>query len=437
MDKVIARVLCTSLLCSGQALAVTFEEVYEDAKNNSPMLNQANAKRERLHENIEQQTGALLPQVNLSASYVVSEGDSYDIERSNASIAVQQLIYDESSWQRLSLSELNAHYADVQFDDLKQSFILSVATSYFNVLRAIDKLTLTRAEKKAVREHLNHTKKRFDLGLSTATDVYDAQAEYDQMLANEITAKNRVKDRKHELWLLTNQRYGELSPLDTNKFSHGIPSSKVDELFQQAKTKNMQLLAGRISMEIHKAKIDYANSGHAPNVKLNSSYQHTNYRNGDVLDPYTDDGDTWNVGIMMNVPIYTGGQISSSVKQAQFALVESQEQFDSLIRKTEQNINKLHNDIISNSELIKAHTQSTKSAKESLKATEAGFDVGTRSIIDVLQASRRLYSSNRMLSEAQYDYIISKLSLKYQVGTISEQDVRDISKGLHIRKIKI
>lgn len=99
------------------------------------------------------------------------------------------------------------------------------------------KLTLREAEKKAVSEHLNHIKKRFDLGLSTATDVYDAQSEYDQMLANEITAKNQVKDRKHELLLLTNQRYSKLSPLDTNKFSHGIPSSKVDELFQQAKKK--------------------------------------------------------------------------------------------------------------------------------------------------------------------------------------------------------
>ena len=136
------------------------------------------------------------------------------------------------------------------------------------------------------------------------------------------------------------------------------------------------------------------------------------------------------IGIQLNVPIYTGGAITSRVKQAQYAYVMASEDLVQTFRSTEAQINSGYNNVRASLSSIAAYEQTVKSSNSALEATEAGFEVGTRTIVDVLDATRSLYASENQLANARYDYIINMLQLKYSAGTLSEQDLIDVSTGL-------
>lgn len=304
--------------------------------------------------------------------------------------------------------------------------ILRVSQAYFEVLRAQDNLVFVRAEKAAVGRQLEQTKQRFEVGLSAITDVHDAQAQYDAVLADEVLAENDLINSYESLREITGQEHKNLNVLDTNRFSATRTNSPAETLIDEAKTKNLSLLSARISQDIARDNISLASSGHLPTLSLDGGY---NY--GDTSNSARDNTtDNFNIGVNLAVPLYTGGNVTSQTKQAEFAYVAASEDLEAQYRSVVKDVRAQNNNINASIGALKAYEQSVVSARSALEATEAGFDVGTRTIVDVLDATRRLYDANKNLSDARYNYILSVLQLRQAVGTLSEQDILDVDAGL-------
>ncbi|WP_194439419.1 outer membrane channel protein TolC [Vibrio fluminensis] len=419
---------------STSAWADTLADIYNQAKENDPTLLSAAASRDEAFEAINSSRASLLPQIGLSAGYDINRGERNDFDNDsdgwNAGINFTQELYNRSSWITLDTAEKGARQADAAYAAVQQALILRVSQAYFDVLRAQDNLVFVRAEKAAVGRQLEQTKQRFEVGLSAITDVHDAQAQYDSVLADEVLAENDLVNSYEGLREITGQEHSNLDVLDTKRFSASKTAQTIDALLSEAQQKNLSLLSARISQDIAKDNISNASSGHLPTLNLKGGYNLTDI-DGDQGD---NDSDNLNLGLQLEVPLYTGGSVTSATKQAEFAYVSASQELEKTYRSVVKDVRASNNDIGASIGALRAFEQTVISAESALEATEAGFDVGTRTIVDVLDATRRLYDANKSLSNARYNYILSVLSLRQAVGTLSEQDILDINAGLKAAK---
>ncbi|MDF5657869.1 TolC family protein, partial [Vibrio parahaemolyticus] len=188
------------------------------------------AQRDQAFEAITSSRSALLPQINLTAGYNLTRGDteydsnlisdvSNDGNALTAGVSFSQALYNRASWISLDTAEKSARQADATYAATQQALILRVSQAYFEVLRAQDNLVFVRAEKAAVGRQLEQTKQRFEVGLSAITDVHDAQAQYDQVLADEVLAENALTNSYESLREITGQEHKDLNILDTGRFT--------------------------------------------------------------------------------------------------------------------------------------------------------------------------------------------------------------------------
>ncbi|WP_162047111.1 outer membrane channel protein TolC [Vibrio taketomensis] len=434
MKKLLPLIISATLgSLSTTAWADTLADIYNQAKENDPQLLQSAAERDAQFEAIEENRSTLLPQINLTAGYDLTRGDS-DSDALSAGVNFSQEIFKRSSWINLDTAEMAARQADAAYAATQQALILRVSQAYFDVLRAQDNLVFVRAEKAAVGRQLEQTKQRFEVGLSAITDVHDAQAQYDSVLADEVLAQNDLVNSYEGLREITGQEHSNLDVLDTKRFSASKTAESIDTLLSEAQQKNLSLLSSRIAQDIAKERISLASSGHLPSLTLDGGYNYRDISNTDTnpLTGRNSDGDdgNFNIGLNLSVPLYTGGNITSQTKQAEFGYVAASQQLEATYRGVVKDVRAFNNNISASIGALRAFEQTVISAESALEATEAGFDVGTRTIVDVLDATRRLYDANKSLSDARYDYIISVLQLRQAVGTLNEQDILDINAGL-------
>jgi outer membrane protein len=432
MKKTLSILISASLgSLSLSATAENLAEIYNQAKDNDTQLLRTAAQRDAAFEAITSSRSSLLPQINLTAGYNFGESDANQFEQNvksnalNATLGLSQEIYQRSSWINLEIAEKSARQADSAYAAEQQSLILRVSSAYFEVLRAQDGLEFVQAEKKAVARQLDQEKQRFEVGLSAITNVHEAQAEYDSVLAAEVTAKNELVNSYEALREITGQGHQNLDILDIERFTAADSTESSDVLVEQAQLQNLNLLAARISQDIARDNIKLASSGHLPSLAFNASTGYT-----DSNDPYDFDGTNYNLGLNLAVPIYSGGRVTSLTKQAEYNYVAVSEDLEAAYRSVVKTVRASNNNIDATIGSIRAFEQSLISAESALAAVETGYEVGSRTIVDVLDFTRRVFESKRNLSNARYNYIISVLQLKQAVGTLSEQDILDINAGL-------
>lgn len=421
---------------SSAVWAENLAEIYNQAKENDPQLLSVAAQRDAAFEAVTSSRSALLPQINLTAGYNINRSDQAPRESDllSAGINFSQELYQRSSWVSLDTAEKKARQADSQYAATQQGLILRVAKAYFEVLRAQDNLEFVRAEKAAVGRQLEQTKQRFEVGLSAITDVHDAQAQFDGVLADEVLAENSLTNSYEALREITGQEYSKLAVLDTKRFAASRTTESSEALIEKAQQQNLSLLAARISQDVARDNISLASSGHLPSLTLDGGYNNGNNSNDNAKNTSGEEYNDFKIGVNLKVPLYTGGNTTSLTKQAEFAYVAASQDLEAAYRSVVKDVRAYNNNINASIGALRAYEQAVISAKSALEATEAGFDVGTRTIVDVLDATRRLYDANKNLSNARYDYILSVLQLRQAIGTLSEQDVMDVNAGLKVAK---
>lgn len=411
--------------------ADTLKQVYETAKYKDPTILKSKAQYDSFAEQINEADAALLPQIGfgLDGYRVQSSINTRTNTNLGASLDLTQSIYNSSYWQQADVAEKQATQYATIYGYAAQNLLYRAATAYFNVLRADESVKSVQANKRAVERQLEQTKQRFDVGLIAVTDVHEAQAEFDRTTADLITAENTLANNYYALRELTGEDVKQVAYLNTATFKPVRLEGDVKEWRNKALEHNLELHDKRIAKELAKMNIELAETGHGPTIDFTASlgYDDYNYENSSSS---SYDATSATFGLELNVPIYTGGAITSRVKQAQFNYVMASQDLVQSFRSTEAQINSGYNNVQASVSSIRAYEQTVISSQSALDAAEASFEVGTRTIVDVLDATRNLYESENLLANVRYDYIINMLQLKLSAGTLSEQDIFDISAGL-------
>ena len=408
-------------------------QVYQQARLSNPELRKSAADRDAAFEKINEARSPLLPQLGLGADYTYSNGyrdaNGVNSNATSASLQLTQTLFDMSKWRALTLQEKAAGIQDVTYQTDQQTLILNTATAYFNVLNAIDVLSYTQAQKDAVYRQLDQTTQRFNVGLVAITDVQNARSQYDTVLANEVTARNNLDNAVEQLRQVTGNYYPELASLNVDGFKTNKPQA-VNALLKEAENRNLSLLQARLSQDLAREQIRLAQDGHLPTLGLTAStgVSDTSYSGsktrGATGSQYDDSNMGQNkIGLNFSLPLYQGGMVNSQVKQAQYNFVGASEQLESAQRTVVQTVRSSFNNINASISSINAYKQAVVSAQSSLDAMEAGYSVGTRTIVDVLDATTTLYNAKQQLANARYTYLINQLNVKSALGTLNEQDL--------------
>lgn len=431
MKKLLPILICLSLSgFSTLSQAENLMQVYQQARLSNPELRKSAADRDAAFEKINEARSPLLPQLGLGADYTYSNGyrdaNGIDSNATSASLQLTQTLFDMSKWRALTLQEKSAGIQDVTFQTDQQTLILNTATAYFNVLSAIDALSFTEAQKQAIYRQLDQTTQRFNVGLVAITDVQNARSQYDTVLADEVTARNNLDNAVETLRQVTGNYYPELASLNVDGFKTNKPQA-VNALLKEAENRNLTLLQARLSQDLAREQIRLAQDGHLPTLDLNAStgISDTSYSGSKTNTSQYDDSNLGQnkIGLSFSLPLYQGGQVNSQVKQAQYNFVGASEQLESAHRSVVQTVRSSFNNINASISSINAYKQAVISAQSSLDAMEAGYSVGTRTIVDVLDATTTLYNAKQQLSSARYNYLINQLNIKSALGTLNEQDL--------------
>ncbi|ROP58215.1 outer membrane protein [Enterobacter sp. BIGb0383] len=416
---------------SAMSQAENLLQVYQQARLSNPDLRKSAADRDSAFEKINEARSPLLPQLGLGADYGYTRGyrDQSGINGTSTSGSLQltQTIFDMSKWRALSLQEKNAGIQDVTFQTDQQTLILNTATAYFNVLSAIDSLSYTEAQKQAIYRQLDQTTQRFNVGLVAITDVQNARSQYDTVLANEVTARNNLDNAVESLRQVTGNYYPALASLNVDSFKTDKPQA-VNTLLKEAESRNLSLLQARLSQDLAREQIRQAQDGHLPTLGLTASTSVTDSSNSGYKTRNSAQYDDSNIGqskigLSFSLPLYQGGMVNSQVKQAQYGFVGASEQLESAHRNVVQTVRSSFNNINASISSVNAYKQAVVSAQSSLDAMEAGYSVGTRTIVDVLDATTTLFNAKQQLSSARYNYLINQLNIKSALGTLNEQDL--------------
>ncbi|MEQ4924907.1 outer membrane channel protein TolC [Proteus hauseri] len=442
MKKLLSLLVAMSLAgFSTASQAEDLLQVYQKAKDSNPELRKSFAERNQAFEKINEARSPLLPQLGLGASVDYKSGyrDARDTESNSlgANLTLTQTVFDMSKWRQLNIQEKTAGMSDVTYQTSQQQLILDTSTAYFNVLRAIDSLSFIEAQKEQVYRQLDQTTQRFNVGLVAITDVQNARANYDSVLAQEVAGRNEVDNALERLRQVSGIYYINLASLNINRFTTTAPDS-IEKLLKEAEERNLSLLSARLGQDLARENIRLAQSGHLPTVDLNASTGVSNsHSHGSALPSITSQSSGRNsytgqnsIGLSLSIPLYTGGRTSSQVEQAQYGFTSASEQLESVYRSVVQIARSSYNNISASISSIKAYQQVVVSAQSSLDATEAGYQVGTRTIVDVLNATTTLYDAKQKLSNARYDYLINQLNIQYARGTLNENDVIQLNNAL-------
>ena len=430
---VMAITLALSLnTASGEDLV----EVYALAQQNDPQLAAAQASLEAAREGTPIARSRLLPNVNATGSVNWQDIDvksntadgsvDEDYWSERAGIGLVQPIYRRDRLKQLEQAKVSVSQAEWEYQSVEQNLILRVSSAYFQVLAAQDTLEFAQSELKAIARQLDQAKQRFEVGLIAITGVHEAQARYDQSRADVISAENDVGTA----WEALREIIGRVGPNELATLVEEIPlkvpePGNLDAWSTLALENNPNVKAAREAAEVARQEIEIQRSGHYPTLDFVANYDinRSDAERGS-------DTDVLSAAVQLAVPIYTGGGVSASTRQAQFNFQAAQKQLEAALRATDRDVRDAYRQAELSISRVQALQSTTVSAQSALEATEAGFEVGTRTLVDVLNRQSELFSAKRDYANARYLYVLNYLSLKQAAGDLTVADLEKVNAWL-------
>lgn len=419
--------------------------VYQQAVDNNADLAAARARYQAVLERIPQARAGLLPQLSAGAQLADVQVD-VDTSMGERSLSRSSLVYQATlsqplfradRWYQLQAAQASGEQAALEFSATQQELILRSAEAYFTVLRAQDSLAAVKAEETALKRQLDQANERFEVGLSDRTDVLQAQAGFDAARAGRLLAERQVSDAFENLEALTAQSYQRLDGI-----RHSLPvlapvPNDASQWVETAARQNLNLQAGQLAVVVAEESLRQRRAGYAPTLDAVAQYQ-TGDNDGlgftnsvDVpglpMPRYTGDASQRSIGLQLTIPLFSGGLTTAQSREARYVLEQVEYQREGLRRQVVQNTRNLFRAVNTDVEQVQARRQAIISSQSALEATEIGYQVGTRNIVDVLDAQRLLYATVRDYNNARYDYILDNLRLKQVAGTLSPADLQALS----------
>lgn len=412
--------------------AATLSEIFDLSVKNDPQLGAAEATFMSQQEVVAQNRALILPNLILQGAtsdnrrtFPSESGVPTDRFNDHSwSAVLSQPIFRLDSWYRFQQAKDIRAEAVANFAAEQQALLVRVAESYFAILEAEAALSASNAERDAVQRQLEQVQQRFDVGLVAITDVLESQAAFDSSTVSVIEAEGTQSTSFEPLVRLTGQAFTNVNGLSEDFPIRPPDPQNEDAWVDTALQSNYTLIAARERVEQARKGLQLAKAGHMPTIDAQISYNHQVSGGvsflGNKIDQRT-------MALNLNVPVFQGGGVRSQVKQAAHNLEAAQKNLDLIRRQVVENTRSLYTFVNTDVARVRARLRGIESAQSALDATQTGYEVGTRNIVDVLNAQRNLYLSQFQYASARYLYVLDTLRLKQTVGTLNPGDIYDLN----------
>lgn len=452
------RPLSVALLLAGlsaQAHATDLMQAYDLARQSDPQLAAAEAQKNAQGEGVVQARSALLPQASADVTLNKNEGRSsgnqvfagsptpinstYSSSTSrNSGVNLRQSVFDFSNYSRLGASKARAKEADAQFDAANDALIVRVADAYFGVLTGIETLSSARAQERSVKRQLDQAEKRLEVGLAPITDVHEARARYDSARASTISAGNALDDAYEALAEITGQPMAHLKGLSSDFRPENTDTKSLDEWVQIAMDNNPTLRSYELALQAAEKDVQTARAGHLPTLSASASYGDNaswgdSTRRTDPASPAINFGNAStgsSFGLTLSVPIFSGFATQSRVRQALYQRDAAADQLEQQKRAITRATRNAYRALVAGQAEVEAQRLAVVSAKAAYEAGEAGLEVGTRTIVDVLIAQQQLFDAQRAYASSRHAYLVNVLKLRQAAGVLEVSDLESVNRSL-------
>jgi outer membrane protein len=397
-------------------------EIYNLAVDNDPQFKAAQANFTAAEEALPQSTANFLPSLIARADHIENSDSSIESTDSTL-IRLTQPLYQHGSYVERRRAKSSVSQAESDFSSSEQNLMLAVAKTYFGVLSAKDGVEFAQAEKRANARQLDQTKQRFDVGLVAITDVHESRAAYDISVAQAIAAANDLDSARESLREITGTYHEKLDSLDEELPLVPPDPADLEEWTELAMEKNTTLKAAQEVTNQAREFVSAQQSNHYPTLDL--LVDHTNTKTGVV------ETDDTIATLQLSLALYEGGRTSANTRQARAYLKASRQTLEQTRRATQRIVRNAYRGVLSGISRVKALKQAMVSSQSALRAAEAGYEVGTRTTVDVLVARRNLFLAQRDYAQARYNYLIDTLTLNQAAGVLTEEHLNNITQWMH------
>jgi len=438
--------------CLQPASAADLLEIYRLAHEGDPQLQASEANQRVSKEGVVQARSRLLPSINGTAGFTDTTGDSTsvttvpnsdgtvsfgpvsgssDTRDRDYRVQLRQTIYNHSNYTALKSSRALASKGEADYQTALDNLFIRVSTAYFAALTQKTNLDAAEAQEKAVNRQLEQAEQRFEVGLTAITDVHEARAQSDAARANRILSQNQLDDAYEALAVLTGKPVSQVEPLGAD-----LPLDAPEPADQEAWVKlawdqSPALASQRFAVQATEHDVETARAGHYPYLDLTASYSDTTVwgerRSNTFRFPATQTQEGNSIGVVLTVPIFSGFATQSGVRQSIARRDIATDNLDEQQREVTRQVRNAYRAVIAGQSEVKARQQALVSAQSALDATQAGFEVGTRTIVDVLLSQQQMFAAQREYAAARHNFVLSGLKLKQAAGTIELKDIEIVN----------
>lgn len=421
--------------------------IYQLAVDNDPAIAEARANRNAAKQSWPQARADILPQLSLSASYGDSTQDRFVNESGQVplppsestgetttySLSLRQTLFDWGRFQALGRSQAEVAAAEAEYEAAMQDLVIRTAENYFDLLAALDQLASAKANERAIERQRDRAERRFEVGLVAITDVQEARAAYDQAVADRIAAERSVNLNREMMREIIGIYPGEIqAPVDDMGLQPPEPADPAAWV-SRAREGNLNVAAARFNLQAAEKRLAATRAGHYPTLDLEAGYtdsestgRTTVQGQGTTANDFRETQST-NVQVTLNIPLFNGGRVSSQTSEARSRMLAQTSAVERLQRQAERETRDAYMGVLSERSRVRALAQAVESSETALASTQAGFEVGTRTTVDVLDARRSLFEAQTSYARSKYDFLLNKLRLRAAVGSLGAQDIQEIN----------
>ena len=413
--------------------AQTLIEVHESARAFDAAYQSARLQYDATLARAEQARAGVLPTAGLLLSPTITrfENTSPQIERNFSSqvatLSASQPIYRPANRATYAQSFRQIDQAGAQLEAAEQELIVRASQAYFDVLAAQDTLTFVRAQKIAVSGQLDSAKRNFEVGTSTITDTREAQARYDLVLAQEITAENDLRVRKIALDQLVGKAQTQPRELALPLTLPDLVPLDAEAWVMQSESTHPSIRLALSNVEIAELEIEKAEAGHKPTLDAVASYNITRNPSGNASTTIGTRANSANIGLQLNVPIFAGFATQNRIRETLALRDKSRSDLEGARRTVAQNTRTAYFGVLSSQGQVAALEAAERSSQSALDANRLGYQVGVRINIDVLNSQSQLFQTKRDLAQARYNVLLGNLRLRQANGTLAAGDLLQIN----------
>jgi outer membrane protein len=409
-------------------------QTYELARSGDPQFSAAESSRLFTREGSVQARAAMLPQISGDASLAqpIADGEA-DVTSRDVGVSLRQMVYDHGNFTRLKSANALSEAANFRLDSASDNLVTRTSAAYFEVLVQLETLAAAEAAETALKKQFDFASKRLEVGLAPITDVHEARAQYDSARANTILARNAVEDRYQALRELTGQPITNVKGLPED-FKPSLPESTgVEHWVETAIANNPALKAKEFELKSAEADVGTARSGHYPTLYFGGSYgDTTSWGRDGAGSSFSGSEGSGQIGLTLSVPIFSGGATQSGVRQALAARDITDDELTQQKRALDRNTRNAYQVLVAGISEVEARRLALVSARAAYDASQVGLEVGTRTVLDVLNNQQNLFRAQLVYAQTKYNFLQARLLLEQAAGTLDVDDVQEINRLLTV-----